>query len=103
MKRVINGLTIFNESHSNFKVMDYKGDDKEALIAYMRSFEPCAAGPMVDDCVTGKQTTIPNAGYEDAEYSWTTQDIYHIEKYDAAVDPDFLKHVKSIQLEQGIV
>lgn len=45
----------------------------------MESFTPSSAGGYIDDCKTGESLyTIPNVGYEDGEFIWSTQDIYHI-------------------------
>lgn len=94
MRYVIGGLTRFAEKPSQFLVSNYDLETKKMLLDYMKSFEADSAGGLVDDCKTGELVLIINCGYEDEEFIWTTQDIYHIEKYNAAVDPDFIAHVK---------
>lgn len=95
MKYVIGGLTRFAENPSLFKTMDFNKDDKSMIIDYMKnSKEPCGVGGYIDDLKEGKSTQIENAFYEDDIYMWSSQDIYHIENYNAAIDPDFIIHVK---------
>lgn len=77
---------------SNFKKRNYDIDEKKRLIQYMNTAgELCAAAGYVDDLVTGKETRIENGGYHDGFYEWSTQEIYHIDKYNAAVSDEFLK------------
>lgn len=94
MQRVIDGLTIFDDNPQGFKTEKYTPEMKDMLIRYMRSIEPNSVAGYVDDCRTGKETRIECAGYEDGDYCWNEQDIYHIEKYNAAVDPGFIEHVR---------
>ena len=89
----ISELSLSSPNSAHFVTRKYDPDEKERILQYMRSFEPCAAGPLVDDCRTGSKTTIPDAGYDDGIFMWSIQDIYHIEKYDAAVSDDFMMHV----------
>ena len=90
----IGGLIRFAKNPANFATTDYDRATKEALLEYMESFEPCSVAGYVDDCKTGEPIlNETNVGYEDGEYMWSTQDIYHIRKYNAAVKPEFIKHV----------
>ena len=101
MRSVIGGLTRYAENPSSFSVMNYEKSTKEMLISYMSSYEATSAGGYIDDCKTGKKIMQTNAGYDDGEYCWSTQDIYHIEKYNAAVNPDFIEHIKKkLKLEK---
>ena len=54
-----------------------------------------AVAGYIDDLVTGTTTRVANGGFRDDQYEWSSQDVYHIEKYDAAVTDDFLNHVLS--------
>ena len=94
MLRVIDGLTIFEKNPSGFKTEKYAPEIKDMLLRYMRSIKPNSIAGYVDDCKIMKETRIECAGYEDGDYCWNEQDIYHIEKYDAAVKPEFIEHVK---------
>ena len=73
------------------EVMEYSSKEKLNLLKYMRAFEPFAVAGKVYDCRTGERLKTENAGYNDGTYIWTEEDIYHIEKYNAAVTEDFLK------------
>ena len=94
MKQVIDGLTRFDKNPSSFAVTNYDPLVKKQILDYMKSFEVNSVGGLIDDCRTGELIYISNSGYEDEVYSWTMQDIYHIEKYNAAVNPEFIIHVK---------
>lgn len=96
MKFAIGGLTRFAEKPDQFKTIKYSANEKQHLLEYMQHFSPDTAGGMVDDCKKGTSTQIPNEGYTDGTYRWSKQDIYHIEHYNAAVKPDFLKHVNQL-------
>ena len=78
----------------NFATREYSKSEKDALLNYMNNKgELFAAGGYVDDIMTGKETRIESAGFRDEEFEWSTFDIYHIEKYNAAVTTEFLNHV----------
>ena len=94
MVHVINGLNVFAENPSDFSVTKYDPEEKKMILQYMRSFEVCGVGGHIDDCRTGRSMKETNSFYNDGDYMWSKQDIYHIEKYDAAVDPGFAEHVK---------
>ena len=70
---------------------------KDTLVQYMESFEPTSVAGLVDDCRTGEIIPKTNVGYEDGEFIWSTQDIYHLKKYDAAVSDAFIDHVMDVQ------
>lgn len=93
MKQVINGLTRFEANPSAFMTRHYDKETKDALIKYMESFEASSAAGLVDDCKTGETVMMTNVGFEDGEFIWSTQDIYHLKKYNAAVSDDFILHV----------
>ena len=83
------------DAGKKFKRMDYSRNEKSLLLHYLKKegvlFE---AGGYVTDVVTEMATQIPDGGYRDDQYEWSTQDIYHIEKYNASVKEDFIAHVK---------
>ena len=87
-------ITIFENEPSKFAVKKYNQAEKNDIVSYMKSFEPFAAMGMVVDCVTGKQQKEENVGYTDGEFVWSSQDIYHIEKYNAAVADKFFDKIK---------
>ena len=97
MKYAIGGLTRFSEDPTTFSTLDYQAEEKNMILAYMQKFgELCGVGGYVDDLRTGSSAHITNAFYQDkAGYTWSTQDMYHIKKYNAAINEDFFYHVKS--------
>lgn len=96
MKAAMNSPTRFNNNPILFSTFEYNNDTKQMLLSYMRSVEPSSAGGYVEDCFSKDYSTdIPDMGYEDEEYFWSEQDMFFIEKYNLAVDIDFLEHVKN--------
>lgn len=82
-------ITIFAVDPSKFAIRKYTPAEKRKIIDYMNAFDPFAAMGMVEDCVTGKRQKEENVGYSDGTFSWSTQDIYHIEEYNAAITDNF--------------
>lgn len=73
------------------KAYSYSNDEKRKLIEYMTKYEDFAVAGRVKDIVENKELQKDNLCYTDGSFVWCTQDIYHIEKYNAAVTEDFLK------------
>ena len=92
MKYAIGGLTRFSDNPADFKTREYDTNVKSSIVKYMESFEPTSVAGYVDDCRTGEPVMVTNAGFEDGEYCWSTQDIYHIKRYNAAVSEEFIAH-----------
>lgn len=80
-----------DDPKQKFNVKEYSANEKKQIIAYMKSVEPSGIAGKVYDCVEGELTTYENLFYENNGYVWNSQDVYHIEKYNAAVKEDFLK------------
>lgn len=93
MKYAIGGLTRFSDNPAGFKTREYDESLKKSIVKYMESFEPTSVAGYIEDCITGESVMMTNAGFEDAEYRWSSQDIYHIKKYDAAVSEEFIAHI----------
>ena len=88
--------TRFDDNPASFSTINYDDNTKNMLIKYMESIEPNAAGGHIEDCITGEiLTSTTDMGYEDELYYWSSQGIYHLKKYNLAVDDDFIKHVKN--------
>lgn len=97
MKRVLaSSITPFEQNPSAFKRMNYTSPQKNRIIEYLKASQPCAACGLIFDCVKGEDVKQENVGYCNDSYMWTSQDVYHIEKYDAAVSEDFLKEVLGV-------
>ena len=87
--------TRFDKDPSSFDRYNYDEQTKKMLIDYMESIEPNSACGHVEDCVTGiVLMDMEDVGYEDGEYSWSAQGIYHLKNYNLAVYPEFIEHVK---------
>ena len=81
---------------NKFRTENYSPKAKNAILAYMKAGSPYVAGGYVFDCVKCKETEIPGVGYDDGIFSWDSQDIYHIDKYNAAVTNEFYEHVMTM-------
>ena len=92
-KAMSNQITIYERDLSGFSIHPYKSEEKKKIIAYMKSFEPNSVAGLIEDCITGERQSEENLGFTDGHFSWSSQDIYHIEKYNAAVSDDFIIRV----------
>lgn len=90
---LVDSITPFEDKPYAFTKKKYSDDEKKRVLDYMKSKEPDTALGLIWDCVEGKEIRQENVGFEDGEFMWSSQDMYHIEKYDAAVRDDFLKKV----------
>lgn len=80
---------------SKLDTRTYNAEEKRMIVAYMNSQEPFAAGGTVFDRKINQKIEIEDIGYNDGEYVWSSQDIYDISHYNAAVTDDFIEHVKT--------
>lgn len=66
--------------------------NKKAILAFMRSNDPNGFGEgRILDRVTGKTVEPYDNGYEVGELFYRDSDIYHFDKYDMELNPDFCK------------
>ena len=68
-------------------------EDKEKVLSFLKSFEPkaVAAGHFEDE-ITGDVVNTDWLSYSSGSFSWTTADIYHFEKYDLELKPEFVEY-----------
>ena len=67
--------------------------NKSQILSYLADGETvaCASG-YARDIFTGQNIGMfGDRTFSDGVWCWTTEDIYHFEKYDAALDPEFVK------------
>ena len=81
------------EKGIEIKTRAYTNEEKEKLIDFMKSVEPCAVAGHVYDCIKQEEINIEHVLYENDGFWWTSQDIYHLEKYNAAVTQEFYDKV----------
>ena len=89
-----NEITQYVDNAAGFDRYSYNEVEKSKLLAYMKSFEPYSVAGLVCDCISGENLSDENLGYTDGEFLWCSQDIYHIEKYNARVSTEFLEKIK---------
>ena len=84
-----------DNSHASIKELIGKSFlEKQKILQYLKSFEAdCAAGMLLIDEITGKETSNSVMGYEDGVYYWDTREIYHFEKYDMELQDDFIEYI----------
>lgn len=66
--------------------------DKQRVLSFMGSFDPVAAAAgYVRDEVTGEYAIgVTELVYEHGGWEWYQRDIYHLDKYDLELDPEFI-------------
>ena len=74
----------------DFDRCNYNVEEKKALLEYMSAFKPHAVAGLVFDVVTQEWQKDENLGYTDGTFIWTSQDAYHVNKYNAAVKENLL-------------
>lgn len=71
-------------------------NDKDLVLGYMRSCTYVGwSMAYVKDEVTGIETDVTACGYRENGFQWSSSDIYHLEKYDLPLNPEFLDYVRS--------
>ena len=69
---------------------------KTEVLRYMKSASPmCAAPASVIDRETQKNTGIELVMYSDGKYCWSSETLYHFDKYDHTLNQDFINYVLS--------
>ena len=67
---------------------------KALVLQYLRSGDDdgvrCSS---IHDRIIGDTTFLDCSCYTDGEYTWDDEDIYHFEKYNIELEPEFLKKV----------
>jgi hypothetical protein len=62
----------------------------------MKSIEPdIVQARAMQDHISGKQLIGSVETIDDGAYYWTSEEIYHFEKYDLKLNTDFIDHVLS--------
>lgn len=77
-----------------FERKEYTAEEKKMILDHLRAYpEVTAVAGRVYDCVLRENVLIEDCCYTDGTYIWDEQNIYHIEKYNAAVSDEFLEYV----------
>ena len=50
---------------------------------------------ILKDVISGKQIDIQRCCYNDGTYTWRSDLIYYIEKYDIALDEEFVTYINN--------
>ena len=69
--------------------------DKQRVLKFLKSLPwYCAASGYFNDVVTGELIeSISLVAYKSGQWSWNSRDIYHFEKYNLELDPEFIQYV----------
>lgn len=92
-KAMASRINMSQKNPAGFEVRTYKESEKKKLLEYMRSFECFAVAGLIEDCKTGEMLNEEDLGFNDGTFIWSSQDIYHLERYDAAACEEFIKKV----------
>lgn len=71
--------------------------EKETVLRFLQAYYPnlATSGKVIDN-ITGKEVcNLLDCGYYDGEYYWDETDIYHLEKYNMPINPEFIEYVLS--------
>lgn len=70
-----------------------KEPEKSKLLEFMRAQPPkWYAASNVKDPVTGVVTDIPMRAFDAGEWGWDSTELLLFERYDLALDPEFVKY-----------
>ena len=70
--------------------------DKQRVLDYLIGAKKGSISPAIlKDVISGEQIDIQICCYTDGIYAWRSDLIYYVEKYDIALDEQFIKHVNS--------
>ena len=92
-KAMASRINMSQKNPAEFAVRTYEESEKKKLLEYMRSFEFFEVAGLIEDCKTGEMLKEENLGFNDGTFVWCSQDIYHLERYDAAACEEFIKKV----------
>ena len=68
--------------------------EKQAVLDYMNNGQKyCASARMVRDRVTGELTGIEDNWKTDGVFCWSSDTIYHFQRYNAPLLDGFIEHV----------
>jgi len=77
-------------------ISDTEVEDKEYILNYLKTKEPIAAAAgKVSDEITDEDTDITIVAYEADGFYWDSRYIYHFEKYNLQLEPEFLSIVRA--------
>lgn len=69
-------------------------DEKQIILDYLNSFEAEAVQTRaMTDYFTNISLPDSVECFTDGEYIWTSEDVYHFEKYDIELNRDFIEYV----------
>lgn len=72
-------------------------EKKQTVLSYLKRFDICAHTTQpVFDKITGEKVLDADNARSDGLYTWYESEIYHFEKYNYMISPDFVEHVLSI-------
>lgn len=79
------------------KFIGYHLNKKEIILIYFKEHNSetaiitCAS----TDYISGEKLSDSVTCFNDGEYCWTSEEIYHFEKYDLKLNDDFIRYVLS--------
>ncbi len=72
-------------------------DRKGEILAFLKKFPLVAvAAGHFNDAVTGEEVDASWCAYRDGGFTWDTCDVYHFEKYDLELSPEFCAHALAV-------
>ena len=79
-----------DEKNPHFVRTVYDLNDKINILEYLNSKIVVCVGNHIIDCVSGDELiNIEERWFDDGDFTYSNQDIYHIEKYNALISKDY--------------
>ena len=79
------------------KIIGYHLNEKEIILRYFKLHNSetaiiiCAS----TDYISGEKLSDSVTRFNDGEYCWTSEEIYHFEKYDLKLNDDVIRYILS--------
>jgi hypothetical protein len=73
----------------------YHLNEKEAILKYFKEHgsETAIITCASTDYISGEKLSDSVTCFDDGEYCWTSEEVYHFEKYNLKINDDFIQYV----------
>lgn len=91
---------IYRSEYRDGNLVASRDPEKAAILSFFSEAEPkAAAAGYFNDAVTGETMyDMEYLGYTDGDFTWSTKDVYHFERYDLELLPSFREHALAQRL-----
>lgn len=80
-----------------YNYSDKPHPQKDKILQYLKSFKySWITSQCVIDIKNNQAVNTAEKLYNDGKFEWSESDIYHFEKYDLILSPDFYSHISAL-------